>query len=79
MDNDARASARALAFGITREECTLLCCSAMWYEQEEQAMEHILRKSVESRRAYEQRRKTLAFGVILALSVAAALAFVLIG
>jgi hypothetical protein len=42
-------------------------------------MEHILRKPVESRRAYEQRRKTLAFGVILALSVAVALAFVLMG
>jgi len=42
-------------------------------------MEHILRRPVESRRAYEQRRKTLAFGVVLALSVAAALAFVLMG
>ena len=46
---------------------------------EEPAMEHILRRPVESRRAYEQRRKTLAFGVVLALSVAAALAFVLMG
>jgi hypothetical protein len=42
-------------------------------------MEHILRRPVESRHAYEQRRKTLAFGMILALSVAAALAFVLMG
>jgi len=42
-------------------------------------MEHILRKPVESRRAYEQRRKTLVFGVILALSLAVALVFVLIG
>ena len=42
-------------------------------------MEHVLRKSVESRHAYEQRRKTLAFGVVLALSLALALAFALIG
>ena len=42
-------------------------------------MEHIPRRPVESRRAYEQRRKTLAFGVVLALSVAVALAFVLMG
>ncbi|HYW67850.1 MAG TPA: hypothetical protein VFB10_14230 [Candidatus Dormibacteraeota bacterium] len=42
-------------------------------------MEHVLREPVESRRAYEQRRKTLAFGMILALSLALALAFVLIG
>jgi hypothetical protein len=42
-------------------------------------MEHVLRKPVESRHAYEQRRKTLAFGVVLALSLALALAFVLIG
>jgi len=34
---------------------------------------------VESRHAYEQRRKTLVFGMILALSLALALAFVLIG
>ncbi len=42
-------------------------------------MEHVLRKPVESRRAYEQRRKTLALGMVLALSLALALAFVLIG
>ena len=42
-------------------------------------MEHALRKPVESRRAYEQRRKTLAFGVVLALSLALALAFALLG
>lgn len=42
-------------------------------------MEHVLREPVESRRAYAQRRKTLAFGMILALSLALALAFVLIG
>jgi uncharacterized membrane protein len=34
---------------------------------------------MESRLAYKQRRKTLAFGVVLALSLAVALAFVLIG
>ena len=42
-------------------------------------MEHILRKPVESRRAYEQRRKTLAFGMLVALSLALALVFLLIG
>jgi hypothetical protein len=42
-------------------------------------MEHVLRKPVESRRAYEQRRRTLAFGTVLALSLALALAFVLLG
>jgi hypothetical protein len=42
-------------------------------------MEHVLRKHMESRHAYEQRRKTLAFGVVLALSLAVALAFVLMG
>ena len=42
-------------------------------------MEHVLRKPVESRRAYEQRRRTLAFAMVLALSLALALAFVLIG
>jgi uncharacterized protein GlcG (DUF336 family) len=42
-------------------------------------MEHVLRRPVESRRAYEQRRRTLILGVILMLSVAAALVVVLIG
>jgi len=42
-------------------------------------MEHFLRKPVESRQAYEHRRKTLAFGMLLALSLALALVFVLVG
>jgi len=42
-------------------------------------MEHILRKSVESRRAYQQRRKAVAFGMIVALLLAGALLIVLIG
>jgi uncharacterized protein GlcG (DUF336 family) len=42
-------------------------------------MEHILRKPVESRQAYRQRRKTLALATILALGVAGALAVLLIG
>ena len=42
-------------------------------------MEHILRKSVESRRAYQQRRKAVAFGMIVALLLAGALLVVLIG
>jgi uncharacterized protein GlcG (DUF336 family) len=40
---------------------------------------HILRRPVESRQAYKQRRKTLAFATILLLGMAAALAFLLIG
>ncbi|HXX99577.1 MAG TPA: heme-binding protein [Candidatus Limnocylindrales bacterium] len=42
-------------------------------------MEHVLRKPVESRRAYKQRRKTLALGMVLALGLAAALAVLVIG
>lgn len=42
-------------------------------------MEHILRKHVESGRAYRHRRQTIALGMILALGVAAALAILLIG
>jgi len=42
-------------------------------------MEHILRRPVESSRAYEHRRKTLAFGMLLALGMAAALAVLLVG
>jgi uncharacterized protein GlcG (DUF336 family) len=42
-------------------------------------MEHTLRKPVESRHAYVQRRQTIAFGMILALVLAAALAILLAG
>lgn len=42
-------------------------------------MEHALRKPVESRRAYKQRRKTIALATLLALGIAAALAALLIG
>jgi uncharacterized protein GlcG (DUF336 family) len=42
-------------------------------------MEHIIRKPVESRRAYNQRRKTVALGMVFALILAASLAFVLLG
>ena len=42
-------------------------------------MEPILRKSVESRRAYQQRRKAVAFGMIVALLLAGALLVLLIG
>jgi uncharacterized protein GlcG (DUF336 family) len=43
------------------------------------AMEHILRKPVESRRAYEQRRKTIGFGVLLAVLILAAIAVMMMG
>ena len=42
-------------------------------------MEHILRKPLVSRRGHQQRRKTVAFGMILGLLVAAALVIALIG
>ena len=42
-------------------------------------MEHVLRKPVESRRAYAQRRKTIAWAMFLALGIAAALAALLAG
>jgi len=41
--------------------------------------EHALRKPVESRRAYRQRKNTVAFGMIFALLLAAALAMLLVG
>jgi hypothetical protein len=42
-------------------------------------MEHAVRRPVESRRAYAQRRKTLGWVVLLALAVAAALTVLLVG
>jgi uncharacterized protein GlcG (DUF336 family) len=42
-------------------------------------MEHVLRRPVESRRAYEQRRKAIALGMVLALSLAVALAVLMVG
>jgi uncharacterized protein GlcG (DUF336 family) len=42
-------------------------------------MEHALRRPVESRRAYQHRRQTLALGMILALGIAAALTLLLVG
>jgi len=42
-------------------------------------MEHALRRHVESRHAYANRRKTLAWGVILALGIAVALAVLMVG
>ena len=42
-------------------------------------MEHILRRPVESRRAYQQRRKTVALGMILAMAIAIALTVLMVG
>ena len=42
-------------------------------------MEHIVRKPVESSRAYNQRRKTMALAIFFALILAASLAFILLG
>jgi len=74
-----RAGGGPLAFSITLGKFTLLGSPAACYQRGEPSMEHVLRKHMESRHAYEQRRKTLAFGVVLALSLAVALAFVLMG
>ena len=49
------------------------------YQRAVTIMEHVLRKPVESRRAYTQRRRTLAFATALALAMAAALAILLAG
>jgi uncharacterized protein GlcG (DUF336 family) len=43
------------------------------------SMEHIVREPVESSRAYNQRRKVMALGIFLALSLAATLAVLLLG
>ena len=43
------------------------------------ATAHTLRKSVESRRALQQRKKTLALGIFLAFGIAGALAMLLLG
>jgi uncharacterized protein GlcG (DUF336 family) len=42
-------------------------------------MEHALRKPIESSRAYQQRRKTIAWAMFLAMGIAAALAVLLVG
>ena len=42
-------------------------------------MEHILRKPVESRRAYAQRRKAIVLGILVALGLAGALVVLLVG
>lgn len=43
------------------------------------SMEHAVRKPVESRHAYEHRRKTLILGMLVALAIAGALAVLLVG
>ena len=42
-------------------------------------MERVLRRPVESRRAYKQRRKAIVLGMVLALSLAVALAVLMVG
>lgn len=42
-------------------------------------MEHILRKPIESRQAYRQRRNTLVLGMILAIGIAIALTVLMVG
>lgn len=42
-------------------------------------MEYVIRKAIESRRAYEQRRRTLAIAILCSLAVAVALAVILVG
>lgn len=49
-----------------------------WY-QSYTNMEHAIHRPIESRRAYRQRRHTIAFAMVLALSVAVALSLLLLG
>jgi hypothetical protein len=42
-------------------------------------MEHAIHKPIESRRAYQHRRHTIGFAMILALTIAVALAALLLG
>ncbi len=42
-------------------------------------MEHFVRKPVESRRAYQHRRKAIVWGIILAVGIAVALAVLMVG
>ncbi|HEY4978199.1 MAG TPA: hypothetical protein VII25_03455 [Candidatus Acidoferrum sp.] len=42
-------------------------------------MEYAIHKAIESRRAYEQRRHTLAFAMVLALTITVALVVLIIG
>ncbi len=42
-------------------------------------MEYVVHKAIESRRAYQQRRHTLAFAVAIALTIAVALVVLLVG
>jgi uncharacterized protein GlcG (DUF336 family) len=42
-------------------------------------MEHVLRKPIESSHAYQQRRRTIAWAMFLAIGIAAALAVLLVG
>jgi hypothetical protein len=50
---------------------------ACYYEGK--SMEHAIRKPVESRHAYQHRRKTLILGVLVAVVIAGALAILLVG
>src|SRR5271154_6637225 len=58
-----------------------ICMSSATYimGRTNRPMEHILRKPVESRRAYQQRRKTIAFAIVLALGITFALVVLLAG
>ena len=42
-------------------------------------MEHIVRKQIESMRAYEQRRQTIGFAMVLTLVVSVVLIILLVG
>jgi hypothetical protein len=42
-------------------------------------MEHILRKPIESRGAYQQRRNTMVLAMVLSLGIAVALAILMLG
>jgi hypothetical protein len=62
-----------------REEARCLAVRACSTNDKNLTMEHALRKPVESGRAYKQRRNAVAFGMIVALTLAAAMAILLVG
>jgi hypothetical protein len=66
-------------FAPDKEEARCCVVRACATNGKNLTMEHALRKPVKSRRAYKQRRKAIAFGMIVALTVATAMAILLVG
>jgi len=63
--------ARRVVFGVVGDSRAVLSTKGTY-------MEHALNKPIESRRAYQQRRHTIAFGIVIALVIAVALVVLLV-